>query len=98
MYSTCLIFIENLPINEAFPITTCIMFFSSICTYYMGVLDKEKYHKNKFVDYDLVVIICPMLLLGTKAGAILNKVLPNIILNIIFLLFIGYSGYKTYNK
>jgi len=98
LYSTILIFIENLPINEAFPITTFVMFTCSICTFYLGVREKENHPEIKFVNYDLIIIICPMMLLGTKVGAILNKVTPNIYLNFVFLIFIGCSAYSTFGK
>jgi uncharacterized membrane protein YfcA len=98
IYSAILMFAENFSAMEAFPISNFIILFCALTTFYIGVKDKIANPENKFVDYDLVVVFGPMLLLGTKIGVILNKILPSLILNIFLILSLAYSSYKSYQK
>lgn len=98
IYSTILMIIENFSAAEAFPISNFIIFFCSSATYLIGIKNKIKNPEQKFVDYDFVLVAGPALLIGTKSGVILNKILPSWILNILLILCLSFSSYKTYNK
>jgi uncharacterized membrane protein YfcA len=98
IYSAMLMFIENFPASVAFPISNFVILCCSILTFYLGVKDKMEFPEHKFVDYDLIVVFCPTLLLGTKIGVILNKIFPTLILNILLVLSLAFSCYKTYHK
>jgi hypothetical protein len=91
-------FVENFIPSEAYPISTFLIAVCSICTFYMGVKDKTEHPSNSFVDYDMAMIFCPTLLLGTKFGTIFNKQLSTIFLSIFLALFILNNIWKTYNS
>jgi uncharacterized membrane protein YfcA len=98
IYSAMLMFVENFPAMQAFPISTFVILCCALSTFYIGVKDKIHNPMNKFVDYDLVMVFCPTLLLGTKIGVILNKLIPSLFLNILLILSLAFSSYKTHQK
>jgi len=91
-------FVENFAPSEAYPISTFLIAICSICTFYMGVKDKSENPTNSFVNYDMAIIFCPTLILGTKFGTILNKQLSSIFLSVFLALFILNNIWKTYNN
>lgn len=98
IYSALLMFVENFDAMDAFPISNFIILFCSLATFFVGVREKLSNPKTSFIDYDLVMLFCPTLLLGTKMGVILNKMIPGLILNILLILSLAFSSYKTYQK
>ena len=98
IYSALLMFIDNFEAQIAFPISSFAIFVCSALTFYLGVKSKLKKPKMKFIDYDLVIIFCPSLLLGTKIGVILNSILPALILTICLIVSLSFSCYKTYKN
>jgi uncharacterized membrane protein YfcA len=98
IYSAVLMSVENFSAMEAFPISNFIIFFCSLGTYIIGVKNKLRDPSELFVDYDIVLVFAPNLLLGTKIGVILNKMIPSIILNILLIVTLSFSSYKTYFK
>jgi uncharacterized membrane protein YfcA len=91
-------FVLNFSIAQATPISNFMIFVSSITTFIVGLRNKIENPGIRFVDYKLMVVFCPMLLFGTKIGVILNKILPSIFLNLILILLLSITSYKTYYK
>jgi len=91
-------FILNFSLSEATPITNFMIFISSVTTFFIGLKMKINNPETKFVDYKFILVICPILLMSTKIGVILNKILPSLILNIILTLLLLITSYKTYKK
>jgi uncharacterized membrane protein YfcA len=98
VYSAVLMFVENFSAMEAFPISNFVILFCALTTFYIGVSNKLKSPVSKFVDYDIVVVFVPLMLLGTKIGVILNKILPSLLLNVLLILALSFSCYKSYNR
>ncbi len=98
VYSAILMFVENFSAMEAFPISNFTILMCSLTTFYIGVRDKVRNPEGRFVDYDSVLIFVPTMLLGTKLGVLLNKILPSLLLNILLILSLAYSSYKSYKK
>ena len=98
IYSALLMFIENFDAQIAFPISSFSIFICSCITFYLGVIDKINDPKMKFIDYDLAIIFCPSLLLGTKIGVILNGIFPALILICFLIVSLSFSCYKTYKN
>ncbi len=98
IYSAVLMSVENFGTTEAFPISNFIILFCSVGTYLIGVRNKINDPNELFVDYDIVLVFAPNLLLGTKIGVILNKILPSVMLNIFLIIILSFSSYKTYTK
>jgi uncharacterized membrane protein YfcA len=98
MYSAILMFVDNFTAIEAFPISNFIIVFCALATLMIGI--RNKYHSptEEFIDLDMVVVFSPALLLGTKIGVIFNKIFPEIVLNILMMILLVVSSYKTYWK
>ena len=98
IYSAILMFVENFSAMEAFPVSNFVILFCTLITFYIGVISKAKNTEQRFVDYDVVAVFVPTMLLGTKLGVLLNKILPSLLLNILLILALAYSCYKSYKK
>lgn len=98
IYSALLMFVENFEAQTAFPISSFSILICSLTTFYLGVKKKMKNPQMKFIDYDLVIVFCPALLLGSKIGVILNEIFPALILIIFLILSLSLSCYKTYKN
>ena len=98
IYSTLFMVIENFDASKAFPISNFMILFSSLSVYLLGAKMSIDVPEHKFVDYDLVLIFCPMMLLGTKVGVILNAILPNIYLTVLLILTLIDSTRKINKK
>ena len=98
VYASLFMFFCNFHAKQAFSTSNFVIFFCSCTTFYVGLKNKLANPQLKFVDFNLAAIFCPTQLLGTKIGVILNKILPEVFLNLMFLIVLSISIYKTYNK
>ena len=98
IYSTLLMTLENFEPSEAFPISVFISLFATLSVYLLGANMKVNFPQHKFVNYDLVNIASPMILLGTKVGVNLNLFLPSLFLHISLFLFLLDGTRKIYNQ
>jgi uncharacterized membrane protein YfcA len=98
VYSAILMFVENFSAMETFPISTFIILCCALSTYIIGIKDKIENPQHKFVDYELVLVFCPTMLIGTKIGVIWNRMFPSLFLNMLLILSLAFSSYKIYLK
>ena len=91
-------FVLNFSISEATPISNFMILVSSLTTFIVGLRNKRENPRMKFVDYKLVMVFCPMMLIGTKIGVILNKIFPSLFLNFILVALLSITSYKSYFK
>ncbi len=68
VYSTILMFVDNYPAQHAFPLSNFIIFVCSISSYIMGVIDKMNNPEKLWINYDIVLLFCPIMLIGSKIG------------------------------
>jgi len=68
VYSTILMFVDNYPAYQAFPLSNFIIFVCSISSYIMGVIDKNNNPEKLWINYDIVLLFCPIMLIGSKIG------------------------------
>ena len=98
IYSSILLWVEQFDPSEAFPVSNFLIFLCGIITYISFTIDKYKHPNNKFVNYDMAMIFGVSMLLGTKFGAILNKILSNFLLVIFLNALLCFTCYKTYKN
>jgi hypothetical protein len=91
-------FVEDFLPTEAMPIAVILILICSFCTYFTGVKQKMEFPEIDFVNLDFSIIYCPMMLLGTKIGTILNKIASSIILFIVLIYILFTSFRKTYKR
>ena len=98
VYSILFMFFSNFHARQAFPISNFMIFFCSFSTFCVGIKDKIQNPEIKFIDFNLSIIFFPTQLLGTKIGVILNNVFPEFLLNVMLVMVLVISIYKTYHK
>jgi len=68
VYSTLLMFVDNYPAQHAFPLSNFIIFVCSSSSYIMGLIDKSKNPDKLWINYNIVLLFCPIMLIGSKIG------------------------------
>ena len=73
---------------------------ASICRY---IFNFNKTHPLKqgqgvLVDYNIASLMLPMIVVGATTGVMLNKILPPIVVAIIFTILLVYFTVKTFLK
>lgn len=96
--ATILMSIDNFDPKEAVPISIIIILFCSITTFFMGAKAKVDYNDYNFVDYDIVLVCCPLVLFGVKIGTILNIALPNSIILICLTALLVHNCFRSYKN
>ena len=95
VYSSFFFGIQEFEPSEAFPISNCIILLCGIVTFINRILDKFENPKNKFVNYDIVILFGPCMVMGTKIGTILNVVLNKLLLTIFLFVILLNSIFKN---
>lgn len=98
IFSTVLMMFDNFDTNKAFPISNFIILLSSLSVYLVGASMHINVAEHKFVDYDIILIFCPLLLIGTKIGVLLSKLFPSMFLSLFLVITIYSSTMKSYNN
>ncbi|KAL4466080.1 hypothetical protein ABPG74_004317 [Tetrahymena malaccensis] len=98
----------NYPSKIATFISYCILFGSSVVHSTIILFKKHPLFNKPIIDYNIVLVINPMVLLGTNAGILLNVLMPEIVAGIIicvylslispYILFKAISLYKLNKK
>ena len=84
--------------HEAIPISKLMIFTGALTSFLLGFRQKHPTRDAITIDYNIPLILVPMLLFGTMVGVTLNKVCPPwlILINLTLLLII--NTYKTLTK
>ena len=98
VYSSLLLGVQEFEPLEAFPVSNVLILSCGLVTFFACVLDKYKNPKNKFVHYDIAVLVGPSMLLGAKFGTIFNKIFSSMFLTIAVLVVLCYSIRSTYKN
>ena len=98
IYSSVLLGVEQFDPSEAFPVSNFLILLCGIITYISFTIDKYNHPNTKFVNYDMAMVFGTSMLVGTKFGAILNKILSNILLLIFLNILLCFTCYKTYKN
>lgn len=84
--------------HEAIPLSKLMIFAGSLTSYFLGFKVKHPFRNAISIDYNIPILICPLLLFGTMIGVSLNKVLPPIFVIVSLTVVLFYNTYKTYIK
>ena len=98
IYSSVLLGVEQFDPSEAFLVSNFLILLCGIITYISFTIDKYNHPNTKFVNYDMAMVFGTSMLVGTKFGAILNKILSNILLLIFLNILLCFTCYKTYKN
>ena len=86
----------NFYTHEAIPLSKIVIFFGSLSSFFLNLKLTHPLRNTKALDFNMIILICPNLLMGTVLGVNLNKILPNVIIIFLLTLLIFYNTYKTY--
>ena len=77
----------KMSVKNAVPLSNFSIFVSSTLRYFINARKPHPLKKGKgiLVDYDLCIIMIPMIVAGSMLGATANTFLPSSIINILFI-------------
>ena len=91
-----LILMVGLSPKEAVPISQAMIFGGSIVNLVMNYRSRHALVATRpLIDYDAVLILEPLMLLGTTVGVLLNTMCPTWLIVVILVLVIGYGAVRT---
>jgi Predicted permeases len=88
-----LILLMNFPAHNAIPLSKAIIFGGAIVSVFLNLRQSQI-----LIDFRIVSILQPMILLGTAIGVVLNKVFPDWIIIILMTLTLSIVIYKNFSK
>jgi uncharacterized membrane protein YfcA len=93
-----LLLMLNFYTHEAIPISKLMIFTGAVTSFMLGFRQKHPTRNAITIDYNIPMLIVPMLLFGTMVGVTLNKITPPwlILISLTFVLII--NTYKTLRK
>jgi uncharacterized membrane protein YfcA len=96
LFIPVLLLIMNFYPHEAIPISKIVIFAGALTSFIQNTKVKRPGRNAKALNYNLVIVNAPNLLLGTVLGVTLNKILPNAIILFLLCLLLFYYSYKTF--
>ena len=96
LFIPVLLLIMNFYPHEAIPISKIVIFAGALTSFIQNTKVKRPGRNAKALNYNLVIVNAPNLLLGTVLGVTLNKILPNAIILFLLCLLLFFYSYKTF--
>ncbi len=93
-----LILFLNFYTKEAIPISKLMIFTGSLTAFLMGIKNKNPFRDSTAVDYNIAIIIIPLVLFGTMIGVTFNKIFPPWIILMCLTTILIINTYKTVKK
>jgi len=84
--------------HEAIPISKLMIFTGALTSFILGFKQKHPTRNSISIDYNIPLLLVPMLLFGTMVGVTLNKVTPPWIILVSLTLILIINTYKTLKK
>eukprot|EP01135_Chromosphaera_perkinsii_P003721 Nk52_evm39s252 gene=Nk52_evmTU39s252 len=102
LYVPILMLILGFEADEAVPLSKAMILGGALINAYflwnLRVYDKANDRPVAAVDMNALLLLTPMCLSGTVLGALLNVLLPNILIIVLLCVVLGYSAYKIFLK
>jgi len=93
-----LLLVLNFYTHEAIPISKLMIFTGALTSFILGFRQKHPSRKSITIDYNIPLLLVPMLLFGTMVGVTLNKVTPPWLILISLTAVLIINTYKTIKK
>jgi uncharacterized membrane protein YfcA len=93
-----LILVLNFYTGEAIPISKLMIFSGAVTSFILGFRQKHPFRESITIDYNIPLLLVPMLLFGTMVGVTLNKVTPPWLILVNLTLILVINTYKTMKK
>jgi uncharacterized membrane protein YfcA len=96
LFIPVLLLIMNFYPHEAIPISKIVIFAGAITSFIQNTKVKRPGRNTKALNYNLVIVNAPNLLLGTILGVTLNKILPNSLILFLLCMLLFFYSFKTF--
>lgn len=84
--------------HEAIPISKLMIFTGALTSFCLGFRQRHPNRNSITIDYNIPLLLVPLLLLGTMVGVTLNKVCPPILILVSLTLVLIINTVKTLKK
>ena len=84
--------------KQAVPLAKLMILTGSFTAFLMGMKNKHPFRDAVSIEYNLVILILPVVIFGTMIGVTLNKILPPTLILIILMITMIINTYRTLKK
>ena len=86
--------------KQSIGISNASICMASICRYLINFNKTHPLKEGKgiLVDYNIASLMLPMIVVGATTGVMINKILPPIIVSVVFTLLISFFTFTTFKK
>ena len=93
------ILLLDFPVKHAIPLASATVFGGAVANNLLNAFKRHPDHPHRLViDWELILQLEPMTILGALMGAVLNDFLPDMVLVIMMFLLLSATAYKTLAK
>lgn len=93
------ILILGIPVKQAIPLTSITVLGGALANNLLNVRKQHPEHPSRgVVDWDLLLQLEPMAIAGTQVGALLNNLLPEVVLVLVLFVVLSAMAYVTLVK
>lgn len=82
----------------AIPLSNVTVFGGAVVNYFTNITKRHPNADRPLVDWDLILVMEPLTILGALIGSFLNKLLPELVLTILLVMLLGCTTYETTTK
>lgn len=87
------------PVKHAISLASVTVFGGAVANNLLNARKKHPDHsKRSVIDWELILQLEPMAILGALVGALLKDLIPDLILSIMMVLFLAVTAYETLSK
>ena len=95
LFVPLLILIFGLKVHYAIPLSKVMVFGGALTRFLSTLRARHPTADRPAIDYDIVLVFQPIILVGTTAGVMLNTVLPESIILLLLALLLAFTTFRT---
>lgn len=88
----------NFYTHEAIPLSKIMIFSGAISAFIMNRNLKHPFRNAISIDYNIIMILCSPILLGTMMGVTINRIIPPIVILSALTVILFVNTYKTFKR
>jgi len=93
------ILLDGLDEHHAIPLSKVVIFGAAFTDFWLYRGLRHPLQKwRSLIDYDLAVLMEPLILFGTVVGVLLNIVLPTLVIGVLLIVLLTYTAYRMFAK
>jgi len=93
------ILLDGLDEHHAVPLSKVVIFGAAFTDFWLYRDLRHPVQKwRSLINYDLAVIMEPLILFGTVVGVLLNVILPTLVIGILLIILLSYTAYRMFAK